>query len=277
MPATCSRVNVSWATRAPRSTPVTGLSSPTTPTVPAWSRASPANQHKYASAVATSVVNAKPAVSFASRAGGAPSTTSATAPRIAPPNTSCQAVSATRGVPSFQRLPSTAPAEESIRAAAEAATPTGSMLPRAADEQQHPDDAGNRAGQGLAGHPLGHEQPGEAGHRERGERHHRSGDARGEQLCRDVHEQEEGADVERAEHRGAPPPDAPGERAGHGEEHETGGQGPERRAPHGHVHRQQLARDHVVRAPGHGCDGGDGQPFCFHGSIIPSKEDIFRS
>ena len=40
-------------------------------------------------------------------------------------------MSATRGVPSDQRLASTAPADDSSNAAAEAATPAGSTVPRA--------------------------------------------------------------------------------------------------------------------------------------------------
>src|SRR3954467_7886180 len=86
---------------------------------------------RLASAVATSAVKAKPAAPLPSTAGGAPSTATATTSRTRPPRTSCHAVSATSGVPSDQRFDSTAPAEDRTGAAADAATPDGSIEPLA--------------------------------------------------------------------------------------------------------------------------------------------------
>ena len=86
---------------------MTGFSSPTMPTVPALSRASPVNQQTKASAVATRLKKAKPATAGSSSAGGAPSTTRAASSRPSPPASNCQAVTASTGVSSFHRLAST--------------------------------------------------------------------------------------------------------------------------------------------------------------------------
>lgn len=54
MPAACCQVSCSPAAIVPSRTPVTGLSRPIVPTVPAGSFARPANQHSEARAVAIS-------------------------------------------------------------------------------------------------------------------------------------------------------------------------------------------------------------------------------
>src|ERR1044071_2798152 len=122
-PASCRKLSTSPASTVPSSTPVTGLSRPTRPTVPASSLRRPENHAANASAVATTATYRKPSTAGPSSAGGVPSNTTATGSSASPPATSCHDVSDSTSTSALHFLVSTYPSDDMVIAATEASTP----------------------------------------------------------------------------------------------------------------------------------------------------------
>nr|QEO73968.1 hypothetical protein [uncultured bacterium] len=114
------------ASSKPSMTPVTGLSSPIKPTVPASRCRRPVNHATNAIAVATTETNANPSRLPPVSGGGAPSITNAGTTSTAPPATSCHDVTDSTSVPAPHLVVRMWPNADMAIAATDTTTPSGS-------------------------------------------------------------------------------------------------------------------------------------------------------
>ncbi len=145
--------------------------------------------------------------------------------------------------------------------------------PRAQHQQGHARGAQQRGDHVHGADALAEEQRGQGQDQHGLHGHHQGGHPAGQQVGGDEEQVEEDADIERAQHRGAPPPRARGQGAGHGQQYQAGGQGAHGGGEQGPVGRQELGGDQVGAAPHgrgqRGDQGVRGQACAAHVSAVP--------
>ncbi len=194
------------------------------------------------------------------RRSGSPSSDNQNGTRTSPPAVSCHPVNVSRPTPSGRphRLVNVMPR------AMHSAPPTAARTPGASSgtaplRTSSTTPGFHGAGQGVEGSdPVAEEESGED-HDEHGlGRHDHGGDAAGESVGSEEEQKVEGADVQNAQRRRAPPPDADGKPPAEGQQHQPAGQGPHGGRQERPVRWQQLGGDQVGAAPDRRSETGQG-------------------